>query len=130
MSHALALRDHGAVQSAVVRTTVAGAAAGLVHALAPGALTDAFALCAIGLAPALGWLAAGGAAGLCAGLGVVGREVEWQAALPEAADAVPSLPAAGDGSPVAGAWVTRGRLSTVTAEPMAGEGGELGELLG
>lgn len=50
MPHTLALRDHGAVQSAVVRTSLAGAAAGLLHALVPGPLSDALALFAVGLA--------------------------------------------------------------------------------
>ena len=214
MSHALALRDHGAVQSAVVRTTVAGAAAGLVHALAPGALTDALSLCVIGLAavpprtlrsaavaallacvggaaavlpmgaglvllagcgaalfardldggagarlvagvagvaamagglfvadgllagllaglaPALGWLAAGGAAGLCAGLGVVGREVEWQVMLPAGPQAVPSLPVARERSPAPGVPVPVSLVSPGAPGPVSGEGGELGELLG
>jgi hypothetical protein len=192
MASALAVRDHRELQSAALRTAAAGAAAGLLHALFPGPLTDALALCAlgisavpprswrsaaiaallacagagaaalplgpglillagcgaalyardaggagrslvagvagvgalaaglfvaeglragllVGLAAPLSWMAAGGAAGLCAGLGVVGRELEWRPVLPTGEPAHATLP------------------PPATAAP---EGGELGQLLG
>lgn len=50
MTHELALRDHRALQHAVLRTTLAGAGAGLLHGLFPLAVTDALALLAVGVA--------------------------------------------------------------------------------
>ena len=192
MGSELVLKDHRALQFAVARTSLAGAAAGLVHALHPGALTDvlglfglgvaavvprsarawamvsalaclgagaamvaggstlgaaAFGLCgallfarearswprrlvslgvgaaalgaglfvAAGLqggllhdvAPALGWMVAGGAAGFVAGFGVLGRELSLQPVL-------------------AGPAGATGALAAPLPEPT----GELGELIG
>jgi hypothetical protein len=50
MPHELVLRDHRALQQAVVRTTVAGAGAGLLHACVPGVLGGAFGMLAVGIA--------------------------------------------------------------------------------
>ena len=50
MTHELALRDHRALQHAVLRTTLAGAGVGLLHGLFPSAITDALALLAVGVA--------------------------------------------------------------------------------